>query len=149
MKNLRKKNGFTLVELLAVIVVLAILMIVAFPAVLDVMEDAKKQNLVIFAEKVAKDVQTQYTYDNGLGNKTQSSIDKKYDIEDLNYASTGNYKGCVKINDSGSKTAYEVFVGETNYYVHGTIGNGSKNTLTATKYASGTTVDSFYNTNCK
>ena len=32
---MKKRNGFTLVELLAVIVVLAIIMIIAIPAVLD------------------------------------------------------------------------------------------------------------------
>ncbi|UKI28884.1 MAG: type II secretion system GspH family protein [Clostridium sp.] len=37
------KKGFTLVELLAVIVVLAIIMIIAIPAVVESMNNAKKR----------------------------------------------------------------------------------------------------------
>lgn len=43
MKNTRK--GFTLVELLAVIVILAIIMIIAIPAVLSTMEQARQKLL--------------------------------------------------------------------------------------------------------
>ena len=38
---MKNKKGFTLVELLAVIVILAIIMIIAIPAVLQTMESAR------------------------------------------------------------------------------------------------------------
>ena len=60
---MKKRNGFTLVELLAVIVVLAIIMIIAIPAVLDVMNNARKSSFALYIEKVVRDVQTQYVSD--------------------------------------------------------------------------------------
>lgn len=45
MKIKGNKKGFTLVELLAVIVVLAIIMIIAIPAVVESMNNAKKVHL--------------------------------------------------------------------------------------------------------
>jgi len=41
-----KINGFTLVELLAVIVILAIIMIIAIPSVLNVTEQAKQKSFI-------------------------------------------------------------------------------------------------------
>ena len=49
---MKKKNGFTLVELLAVIVVLAIIMIIAIPSVLDVMNTARKKAFVMYVDKI-------------------------------------------------------------------------------------------------
>ena len=37
-----KRKGFTLVELLAVIVILAVIALIATPAVLNIIEDSKK-----------------------------------------------------------------------------------------------------------
>ena len=47
MKIKGNKKGFTLVELLAVIVVLAIIMIIAIPAVVESMNNAKKGSFKI------------------------------------------------------------------------------------------------------
>jgi type IV pilus assembly protein PilA len=43
---MKKKKGFTLVELLAVIVILAIIMIIAIPAVLNTMQTARKKSFM-------------------------------------------------------------------------------------------------------
>lgn len=95
---MKKKNGFTLVELLAVIVVLAIIMIIAIPAVLDVMNNARKSSFVLYAEKVVRDVTTQYMYD-ANGGAIKGSGFYVYDItQDLNLNGTGNYKGYVVVN---------------------------------------------------
>ena len=40
---MKKNKGFTLVELLAVIVILAIIALIATPIILNVISDAKKQ----------------------------------------------------------------------------------------------------------
>ena len=49
----RNQNGFTLVELLAVIVVLAIVLIIAVPGVLSIINKTKnpKPGLLLFVEK--------------------------------------------------------------------------------------------------
>ena len=52
-----KKNGFTLVELLAVIVILAVIMIIAIPAVLSTMKTAKSKGFMEYLQKVSNTAQ--------------------------------------------------------------------------------------------
>ncbi len=114
----KNKNGFTLVELLVVIVVLALIMIITIPAVLDVMEDARKNSFVLYCQKVVKDTQTQYVYDSNLGNAGGAGL-YVYDItSDLGYSSTGNYRGYVVVDaTSSSGTKYWLFLYDNNYAV--------------------------------
>lgn len=51
MKNRSHKKGFTLVELLAVIVVLALIMVFAVPSILTTMNSAKKKSFQMYGEK--------------------------------------------------------------------------------------------------
>ncbi|MDD2504913.1 MAG: type II secretion system protein [Bacilli bacterium] len=99
------KKGFTLVELLAVIVVLAIIMLLAIPSVLGTLSDAQRGTFKIYAEKVLNQAQSKYQSDVMLGfpeNESETTI-KKYDSNDYCYTidgglgmtSTGNYKGYV------------------------------------------------------
>jgi len=46
-KSLINKKGFTLVELLAVIVILAIIALIAVPITLNVLEDSKKSSIKV------------------------------------------------------------------------------------------------------
>ena len=57
------KKGFTLVELLAVIVVLAIIILVAMPAVMSAMDKARKNSLKNEANEIIKIAQTAYAED--------------------------------------------------------------------------------------
>ena len=61
MNNNINKKGFTLVELLAVIVILAVLALVAMPNVTRLMENARKNSFTTEAEEFAKYAQTAYT----------------------------------------------------------------------------------------
>lgn len=95
---MKRKNGFTLVELLAVIVVLAIIMILAIPSVLETMTTARKNAFVLYVDKVVGAVTTQYTYD-ANGGAIAGAGYYVYDITvDLNLTSTGSYKGYVVVN---------------------------------------------------
>ena len=43
----KKKNIFTLIELLAVIVILAVILVISIPRILDVIETSKKIHLKV------------------------------------------------------------------------------------------------------
>ena len=67
---IRKNNkGFTLVELLAVIVILAIILVIAVPKIMNTINDATKASFESSAKMVAAQVENQYTVAKTL-NKT-------------------------------------------------------------------------------
>ena len=69
------KNGFTLVELLAVIVILATIVMIAAPNVTSYLENSRKKAFVLNARQVAEAVSNDVLMN---GNKTA------YNIEDIN-----------------------------------------------------------------
>ena len=73
MNNNINKKGFTLVELLAVIVILAVLALVAMPNVTRLMENARKNSFTTEAEEFAKYAQTAYTNVQLAGSLTNSA----------------------------------------------------------------------------
>src|SRR5574344_2105588 len=58
---IKNKKGFTLMELLAVIVILSVLILLAMPAVLRLMESARKNAFVTESNSIVKIAQTAYT----------------------------------------------------------------------------------------
>ena len=89
----KRRNGFTLVELLAVIVILAIIMIIAIPSVLDTLTTARKKTFLEYIDKVAASTQTKYAEDT-LKGEVSSSSNVMYDIKkDLGFSSTGGFEG--------------------------------------------------------
>ena len=61
------KKGFTLVELLAVIVILAIILVIAVPKVMDTIDSARNASLESSAKMVAAQAENQYTVAQTLG----------------------------------------------------------------------------------
>ena len=122
---MKKRNGFTLVELLAVIVILAIIMIISIPSVLNTLTAARQKTFGEFVTKVYNVAQTKYIKD-GLLNGEPNYV--KYDITtDLDMASTGNYKGYVVFLKTKSNTT-DVYIGISDEEYH-----------TATKYGNNDT----------
>lgn len=119
MKNIVKKikdkvvekiqKGFTLVELLAVIVILALIMIIAIPAVLDTMETARKKTFVEFVDKSANLGEQQHTQDQMMGKTTTNSCVIYNIATDLGLNNTGTFKGWVLISPSNNKTFITVY----------------------------------------
>lgn len=94
---MKKKNGFTLVELLAVIVVLALIMIIVIPNVMKSIGSARKESFYLYAQSLQSKATAKYTQDLDL-NKSNTDC-AVYDIsKDLDIGNTGNYEGWVKIN---------------------------------------------------
>ena len=127
MKNTRK--GFTLVELLAVIVILAIIMIIAIPSVLGTMTTARQKSFCEYVTKVYMAAQNKYMAaqtlgSSDLGHSYTYSIGGEtayvYDItKDLGLENVGDYKGYVAVlkPNAGSrpKPVFYVALHDSNY----------------------------------
>jgi len=85
-----QKNAFTLVELLAVIVILAIILVIAVPKIMNVIKDTTKASLESSAKMVAAQVENQYTVAQTLGKEfgdTGSCMQDWAGLNDVDYAS--------------------------------------------------------------
>ena len=134
-----KNKGFTLVELLAVIVILAIIALIATPIILNVINDAKKQAAKDSAYGYMDAVE-KYIVSSELEDK--SIKDGTYSVEDLNSMGV-NVKGStpdngtIKIENSSVKS-YDI--GIDGYEVN----NGKVKKVSTTKsFKNGTAV--YYN----
>jgi len=111
MKNIKrnKVKGFTLVELLAVIVILAIILVIAVPKIMDTIKDATKASLESSAKMVASQVENQYTVAQTLGKEfgdTGSCMEEwaglnENDYESCTYEITSSGEATVTIGGKG------------------------------------------------
>lgn len=91
-----KKKGFTLVELLAVIVILAVILVIALPQMMDTIDDAKEASLISSAKLIAASAETKKATNNTLG------INDTITCDDLTKI-TEDYKNCnIIFDDNGS-----------------------------------------------
>ena len=90
-----KKNGFTLVELLAVIAILGILVIVTVPNIINAVNTSKKNNFLSEAQGLYKQALNQYVLDRQKGNVnvTYQSGSNKLDV-----SSREGFEYKIKIN---------------------------------------------------
>lgn len=114
---MKNKKGFTLVELLAVIVVLAIIMIIAIPSVLTAMDNAKKNSFKIFAQRAIQRAMEERQSAEMVGGTLKSC----YALTDLKLEGGGKYTGSVKyIPASGTIPAkYVAYIADGTYYSKG------------------------------
>lgn len=124
------KKGFTLVELLAVIVVLAVIMVIAIPTVIDSMNSAKKSSFAMYGQKMLNAAMSKVQGDalDGVPAK------KIYKFSEL-VSSSGQYKGYVYYADG----TYKVVFYNTDYT---TVGS---NTADDTIIKNGATYDDLEN----
>ena len=85
---MKKKKGFTLVELLAVIVILAVILIIAMPKISDVIKNSKESSLETTAKLIASQAEKKYTENQVLDN---SSTIKCSDVAKI---SSSDYESC-------------------------------------------------------
>ena len=106
---MKKKNAFTLVELLAVIVILAIILVIAVPKILNVIADSTKSSfessVVMIASSAEKDYQIKKI--NGGSEATTCSEVAKIDSAlatacTLTYDSAGNATVAISSVASGN-----------------------------------------------
>ena len=87
---MKKKSGFTLVELLAVLIILAIIMVIAIPAILNVMEDAKKHSFYMYALSMEQKALAKYTDDINTASLSALTCTTYNISNDLGISNTGN-----------------------------------------------------------
>ena len=77
---MKKKNAFTLIELLAIIVILAIIAVITVPIILNIIEDSQKG--------AVKD--SAYGYKDAINKFYVSKLaqDKDFEMEDATYTTT-------------------------------------------------------------
>ncbi len=99
----KKRNAFTLIELLAVIVILAVILVIAIPRILDVIETSKKDSFKTSAQLIADSAEKKYV-ENKLNN-----IDEEITCENVSKLSKEDYESC-KItfdNEGNAKVTIE------------------------------------------
>ena len=99
----KKKNAFTLIELLAVIVILAVILVIAIPRILDVIDVSKKDSFKTSAQLIADSAEKKYV-ENKLNN-----IDEEITCENVTKLSKEDYASC-KItfdNEGNAKVTIE------------------------------------------
>ena len=94
-----KKNGFTLVELLAVIVILAVIMIIAIPSVLDTVTVSRKKSFSSYARKAVLATETANSEEEMMQRITGRGIYTYSVKEDLGLPTTGSYEGYVVVDN--------------------------------------------------
>ena len=95
----KKKNAFTLIELLAVIVILAVILVIAIPRILDVIDVSKKDSFKTSAQLIADSAEKKY-----ITNKLQNN-DEKATCDDIAQLSKEDYSKCtIRFNSEGKAT---------------------------------------------
>ena len=101
---MKKKKGFTLVELLAVIVILAVILIIAMPKISDVIKNSKESSLETTAKLIASQAEKKYTENQVLDNSSTIKCSDVAKISDADYEScniTFDSKGNAKVSIVG------------------------------------------------
>ena len=101
---MKKKKGFTLVELLAVIVILAVILIIAMPKISDVIKNSKESSLETTAMLIASQAEKKYTENQVLDNSSTIKCSDVAKISDADYEScniTFDSKGNAKVTIVG------------------------------------------------
>ena len=98
----KKKRGFTLVELLAVIVILAVILVIAVPQIMSVIESARKGSIESTAKLIAEAGEREYTNRKILGKDTNVLCS---DVSSMN---SNDYGTCVITFDSAGKATVKV-----------------------------------------
>lgn len=96
------KKGFTLVELLAVIVILALLIVITANTILPMMNNSKKNAMVVYANRVLNAASSMYQADSISQGVEESQI---YSIEKL--MNQKDYYGCIEVSYNVDSESYE------------------------------------------
>ena len=103
---MKKRNAFTLIELLAVIVILAVILVIAIPRILDVIETSKKDSFKNAAQLIADSAEKKKVSDKLLGKDEEITCKDVAKINDEDYASckiSFDESGIAKVSITGKR----------------------------------------------
>lgn len=154
MDILKNKKGFTLVELLAVIVILAVIIVIASSSVGGLMTDARKNALAIEGNELVNAAKNAYQLAILNGDvQTQDacfSLEYLYKKDYFSKGRTNNYTGSVLVYREDNIVKYSFWISNGSYVVAGVSGATGKNGVsgataseTCGKDASDTTIKKF------
>ena len=126
---MKKKNGFTLVELLAVIVILAIILVIAVPKITDTIKNSKIASFESSAKTIAAQAEKKKMENEILENQNPLSCSDVVKLNDTDYDSCS-------ITFDGN-TAKVNLIGKGKFEGLQII-NGTKDSATATNATSST-----------
>ena len=101
---MKKRNAFTLIELLAVIVILAVILVISIPRILDVIETSKKDSFKNSAQLIADTAEKKKVSDKLLGKDEEITCKDVAKINDEDYASciiSFDESGIAKVSITG------------------------------------------------
>ena len=119
-------KGFTLVELLAVIVILAVVMLIGVTAVGPMMTRSRKSSLATEGLALMKAAQTAYQAEQisgGTSSKISATTDVCFSLEYLyqqgyfEKGSPDNYHGSVLVDYQDGKYTYTIWIDNNTYYL--------------------------------
>ncbi|MBE6159921.1 MAG: prepilin-type N-terminal cleavage/methylation domain-containing protein [Lactobacillales bacterium] len=128
-KSLINKKGFTLVELLAVIVILAVIALIAVPITLNVLEDSKKSSIKVGTVHYIDTLEDKLEYgklnneelDSGMYKITENgNIEVNGEEKELSMKGTLPNNGTICVDDRGLVESYSVVI--DGYVVTNTTG---------------------------
>ncbi len=115
---MKKKKGFTLVELLAVIVILAVILVIAVPQIMSVIESARKGSIESTAKLIAEGAEREYTNRKILGKDTN------IECSDVSSMNSNDYGTCVITFDNRGKATVKV-TGKGKFEGYTCVGNST------------------------
>ena len=128
---MKKKNAFTLIELLAVIVILAVILVIAIPRILDVIETSKKDSFKNAAQLIADSAEKKKASDKLLDK------DEEITCKDVAKINDEDYKSCIISFDSEGNAKVNI-TGKGKFdglkITNGTKGNAEVKEITKPTY---------------
>ena len=113
---MKKKNGFTLVELLAVVAIIAILILLAMPNIMKMFNQAKKKSFITEVQQIYKTAQQQYMKDSLSATSTEYAYAKSSDnikcSKELMMTGRGEIRYFIELDRNGKVIRYYATDGE-------------------------------------
>ena len=119
---MKKKKGFTLVELLAVIVILAVILVIAVPRITDVIKKARLSSLESTSKLIVNQAEKKYTENQVLGNTNKINCNDVANLNDTDY-------GACKITIDANGNASVILNGKKNGKFDNLTCSGTKDNI--------------------